>query len=59
MKLERIAADGGSIAELNACKALLALPEFQDVDSADSDPFEALDAGNELAQARQKRSQAA
>jgi hypothetical protein len=45
-KLERIAADGGTIAELQACKELLRLPEFAaDADGTEVDPFAVLDAG--------------
>jgi hypothetical protein len=57
LKLEEIASQGGSIAELNACKALLALPEFASDDDAAADPFDALDKTDELA--KKRRSQAA
>jgi hypothetical protein len=52
-KLEDLAENGGSIAELNACKALLALPEFQAVDEGAGDPFRDLD-GDELAPRRKR-----
>lgn len=43
-KLEEIVQNGGTIAELNACKALLALPEFGAVAKGEpADPFEGLD----------------
>lgn len=57
-KLEHIVEHGGSIAELQACKALLALPEFQGEDAGEADPFKDLD-GDELAPKRQQRAQAA
>lgn len=52
-KLEDIAQHGGSIAELNACKALLALPEFSDGEER-SDPFAALD-GGDVVEFRQRK----
>lgn len=59
-KLEKIASDGGTIAELNACKALLTLPEYaEDGSSEQADPFKDLDADHDLARARRHRSQAA
>lgn len=51
-KLEQIAADGGSIAELNACKELLRLPEFAVEGEGAADPFADLDAVDELAKRR-------
>lgn len=61
-KLEDLASNGGSIAELNACKALLALPEFLGDGAAKADPFGALDAADDLSRkrkGRKSRSQAA
>jgi hypothetical protein len=58
-KLQRIASKGGTIAELQACKELLRLPEFApEPDSGSGDPFERLDAGDELAPRRENRAQA-
>jgi hypothetical protein len=61
-KLERMAQNGGSIAELNACKELLRQPEYAfDItadlerdDAAPADPFGAVDGGDELDRRRQR-----
>jgi hypothetical protein len=54
-KLEVLAQNGGSIAELNACKALLALPEFSGEEQA-KDPFSELDeAAGEVVEFTKKR----
>lgn len=61
-KLEHIAENGGSIAEISACKELLRQPEhafditagLERDDVAPVDPFGAVDGGDELERRRQR-----